>query len=166
MCSMMCRANHISQSIAPVSFASTSSLRSRPTVSTVDVRYTRLRIFSDAHHQAVGGEHDDDRVCETEARIPGRGEILAPVPAEPLCEEVGNRERDLERRAEARDVSCDMSRVWRLYLSGVVWRSHASPTIPAVASQDWMESICSAGVGDLQAATRAIEMTKSRFTRT
>jgi len=62
-------------------------------------------------------------------------------------------------------VSCDSSKVWRLYLSGVVWRSQACPTISAEASQDRIESICSAGVGGLHAATITTEMTRSRFTR-
>src|SRR5689334_5756697 len=55
------------------------------------------------------------------------------------------------------------SRVCRLYLSGVVCRSQASPVIPAVPSHEMMESICSVALGDLHASARRSESTASRL---
>jgi hypothetical protein len=52
-----------------------------------------------------------------------------------------------------------------VYVSGVLWRSHASPAIPAVPIHDRTESISSAGVGGLQAAARTNETISNRFAR-
>src|SRR5215208_6435334 len=60
----------------------------------------RLHADGDRH----GGEKDEHRVGGAEPRVLSRLEVLAPVPAEALRKQIGDREHDLERRAEAGDA--------------------------------------------------------------
>src|SRR5256714_10509175 len=57
----------------------------------------------DAQYEWNRGEQDDEGVDEGEPRVLRGLEVLTPVPAEPLREEVCNRQRNLERGAEARE---------------------------------------------------------------
>src|SRR2546423_1898471 len=56
----------------------------------------------DAKYQRNRSEQNYDSVGQAKSGVFGWGYILTPIPAEALCEEVGNGERDLESRTEAR----------------------------------------------------------------
>src|SRR6476620_9186340 len=57
----------------------------------------------DAENQRNRRQENDDGVDESESRVLRGLEVFAPVPAEALCEEVRNCQRNLERRAKARE---------------------------------------------------------------